>query len=384
MTVSRLQHIPGINVDRVGDAADAAHDPEILRLENMDTDIPPPRAAILATHQAIESDACNSYLPFVGQDSLRRAAAQHVTKLSGVRYDWKSQCIISAGGLNGILNTLLALLEAGDEVVVGDPIYAGLLNRIRLAGGVPKLVPFIPEKTGWRLDLDALRKSASSRTRVVLMVNPSFPTGAHMGREEWEQVASLCQSTNAWLLYDAALERIVFDGRPYLHPASLEGMAERTISVGCATKEYRMIGWRVGWIVGPPSVMNDIALVSMANTCCQVGIAMPGAAAALTSTEDDVPSVVAEWQRRRDILLDELTGLPVIPPHGGWCLLMNLKQLGIDGESASRILLEKAKIAATPMHDWGNLGADYIRFVYANEPVHRLKGVRDRLRQCGW
>jgi len=75
MTVSRLQHIPGINVDRVGDAADAAHDPEILRLENMDTDIPPPRAAILATHQAIESDACNSYLPFLGQDALRKAAA---------------------------------------------------------------------------------------------------------------------------------------------------------------------------------------------------------------------------------------------------------------------------------------------------------------------
>src|SRR5690349_22646975 len=102
MTVSRLQHIPGINVDRVGDAADAAHDPEILRLENMDTDIPPPRAAILATHQAIENDACNSYLPFLGQNALRQAAANHVTKLSGVEYEWNTQCIISAGGLNGI------------------------------------------------------------------------------------------------------------------------------------------------------------------------------------------------------------------------------------------------------------------------------------------
>src|SRR5207253_7525149 len=123
MTVSRLQHIPGIGVDRVGDAADAAHDPEILRLENMDTDIPPPRAAILVTHQAIENDACNSYLPFLGQDSLRQAAARHVSRLSGVPYDWKTQCIISAGGTNGILNTLLALLEPGDEVVLTDPIY---------------------------------------------------------------------------------------------------------------------------------------------------------------------------------------------------------------------------------------------------------------------
>jgi N-succinyldiaminopimelate aminotransferase len=385
MPVSRLQHIPGIGVDRVGDAADAAHDPEILRLENMDTDIPPPRAAILATHQAIESDACNSYLPFLGQDALRKAAVNHVSKLCGFEYDWSSQCVISAGGLNGILNTLLALLEPGDEVVIGDPIYAGLLNRIRLAGGVPKLVPFIPERGGWRLDLEALKKAASSKARVVLMVNPSFPTGAHLSREDWEQIASFCQFTNAWLLYDAALERIVFDGRPYLHPASLDGMAERTITVGCVTKEYRMIGWRVGWVVGPASVLKDVGLVSLTNTCCQVGIAMPGAAAALTSAEEhDVPSVVAEWQRRRDVLLDELTGLPVVPPHGGWCLLMNVKTLGMDGEAASRLLMEKGKIAATHMRDWGSLGQDYIRFVYANEPVHRLKGVRERIRQCGW
>src|ERR1700751_4987792 len=102
MTVSRLKHIPGINVDRVGDAADAAHDPDILRLENMDTDIPPPRAAILATHQAIQNDASNSYLPFMGQKPLREAVAGHVSRLSGIEYDWNSQCIITAGGLNGI------------------------------------------------------------------------------------------------------------------------------------------------------------------------------------------------------------------------------------------------------------------------------------------
>src|SRR6266568_6293007 len=138
MPVTRLQHIPAIGVDRMGNAADAARDPEILRLENMDTDLPPPRAAILATHQAIENDVCNSYLPFMGQQALREAVVRHVHRLCGVEYDWNSQCIITAGGLNGILNTLLALLDPGDEVIVHDPIYVGLLNRIRLAGGVPK------------------------------------------------------------------------------------------------------------------------------------------------------------------------------------------------------------------------------------------------------
>ena len=172
MTVSRLQHVPPIGVDRMGNAADAARDPEILRLENMDTDIPPLWAAILATHQAVENDACNSYLPFHGQQTLRQAAARHVSRLSGVQYDWNSQCIISAGGCNGILNTLLALLEPGDEVILNDPIYVGLLNRVRLAGGVPKLAPLIPGPKGWTLDRDALKKTASPRARIVLMVNP--------------------------------------------------------------------------------------------------------------------------------------------------------------------------------------------------------------------
>src|SRR5215467_12107166 len=162
MAVSRLQHVPPIGVDRMGDAADAAHDPDILRLENMDTDIPPPRAAILATHQAIENDACNSYLPFMGQRALREAAAHHVSHLSGVPYDWETQCLITAGGLNGILNTLLALIEPGDEVILSDPIYVGLLNRVRLANGVPKFAALIPGPKGWSFDRDSLSESRLS------------------------------------------------------------------------------------------------------------------------------------------------------------------------------------------------------------------------------
>jgi aspartate/methionine/tyrosine aminotransferase len=387
MTVSRLQHVPPIGVDRMGDAADAAHDPEILRLENMDTDIPPPQAAILATHEAIENDACNSYLPFMGQRALREAAARHVSRLSGVPYDWETQCVITAGGLNGVLNTLLALIEPGDEVILNDPIYVGLLNRVRLANGVPKFAALTPRPEGWLFDRDSLQKAASPRTRGLLIANPSFPTGAVLNRDDWQAIADLCRSHDAWLLYDAALERILFDGHQYFHPASLPGMAERTITIGGASKEFRMIGWRIGWVVGPKAVVQDISLVNISNVVCQVGIAMPGAAAALTAGDDGdgvgVARAVAEWQRRRDVLLEELSGLPVIPPGGGWSLLVEVQKLGLDCETACRLLLEKGKIAATPMRNWGSEGASaYIRLVYANEPVHRLRGIRQRIRSA--
>ena len=383
MTVSRLRDVPGIGVDRMGNAADQAHDPEILRLENMDTDLPPPRAAILATHQAIENDACNSYLPFLGQDSLRQAAAQHVSRLSGVSYDWKTQCVISAGGTNGILNTLLALLEPGDEVVLTDPIYVGLLNRVRIAGGVPRLVPLIPQANGWRLDTEALQRVVSSKTRLFLIASPSLPSGFVLTIEEWQAIAGLCKEFEAWLLYDAAMERILFDGTPYIHPANLEGMAERTITVGAVTKEYRMIGWRVGWIVGPASVMNDIGLVSMANVVCQVGIAMPGAAAALTASGDGLAAAIGEWQARRDVVLEELDDLPAIPSKGGWSLLLDVGKIGMASETASRLLFEKGKAAATPMTHWGSeRAASYLRIVYSNEPVNRLRGLRQRVRRA--
>jgi N-succinyldiaminopimelate aminotransferase len=383
MPVSRLQHVPGIGVDRMGDAADAAADPQILRLENMDTDIPPPPHAVEATRAAIGRDECNSYLPFMGQDALRQAAAAHVSKQSGVVYDWKRQCIISTGGCSGILNTFLALLEPDDEVIFSDPVYVGLLNRVRLAGGVPRFAPLTPDTTGWRLDLNGLKKAVSRRTRMVLMISPSMPSGAVLNRQEWEAVAEVCQSSNAWLLYDAAMERLLFDGLPHIHPASLPGMAERTITVGAVTKEFRMIGWRVGWIVGPEQVMNDLALVNISNVVCQVGIAMPGATAALTQPGDGVAEATAELQARRDSVLEEMRGLPVIPPGGGWSLLIDVSRLGMDCESASRLLFEKGKIAATPMRNWGgDRAANYVRFVFANEPVRRLRGLGERVRRA--
>jgi aspartate/methionine/tyrosine aminotransferase len=152
VTVSRLREIPGIGVDKVGDAADAAHDPSMLRLENLDTDVPPPAVAIAATHRAVDDPSANSYLPFQGHWPFREAAAAHVTRISGVPHDPATQCVGVAGGLNGITNALLATVEPGQEVVLGDPIYAGLVNRVRLAGGVPRHVRSRPTPQGWSAD----------------------------------------------------------------------------------------------------------------------------------------------------------------------------------------------------------------------------------------
>ena len=154
MAVSRLEHITKIGVEQMGDLADSLGNPNVLRLENLDTDLRPPQSALDFTRQAVDDDDANSYLPFFGLDPLRQAAAALVGRQSGHEYDWKNECVISAGGLSGILNVLLAALEPGDEVLMTDPIYVGLINRVRLAGGVPRFVRLIPSAQGWMLDTE--------------------------------------------------------------------------------------------------------------------------------------------------------------------------------------------------------------------------------------
>jgi aspartate/methionine/tyrosine aminotransferase len=378
--VSRLEKITGIGVDRMGNAADAAHDPEILRLENLDTDIPPPPISIEATRNSIGLDDNNSYLPFLGQDSLRKAATERVLKSCGVGYDWRSECIITAGGMSGILNCLLAMIEPGDEVIVTDPTYVGIINRIRLSGGVPVFVPLIPSQDGWRLDIHTLGKATTFRTKIVL-VSPGMPTGHILTKEEWGAVARVTIQADAWLLYDAAMERILYDKRPLLHPASLPNMKERTITVGSASKELRMIGWRVGWVVGPKAIMNDISLVSISNVVCQTGISMAGVAAGLNAPDDGLRAAIAVWEERRNTLLHELKGLSVITPHGGWSLLLEATCYGMSSTELTERLFKEAKIATTPMVGWGETASKYVRFVFSNEPKQRLIGLGKKVKR---
>ena len=153
---------------------------------------------------------------------LRGVAARHVSGLSGVSYSGERNCVISAGGLSGILNVLLATIEIGDEVIVTDPTYAGLINRVRLAGGVPRFTPFGFEPgREWRLDREALRASIGPKTTAMLLMSPSMPSGGCLDAGDWALVAELCVAHDLLLIVDTAMERLVFDCRPVLHPAGL-------------------------------------------------------------------------------------------------------------------------------------------------------------------
>src|SRR5918999_4587231 len=294
MGTRRMAAIPGFGIDRV--AAAVGRDPEVLRLENLDTDLLPPEEALRATREAVGLDDANSWLPFTGKAELRRAVADQVEGRSGVAFDPETQVVITCGEGDAMVDALFVTTDPGDEVILTHPTYAGMINRVRIVGAVPRLVPLRPVDGEWRLDTEALAAAVTARTRAIFVANPGMPTGNHLNDEEWKAIASICVEGDVWLVYLAWMERILFDRRQYRHPASLPGMAGRVIHVGSVTMEQRMIGWRIGWVVCPPELGDDAARAHIYNGLTAGGIAQAGAVAALQAPPEDLAGAGAGWE----------------------------------------------------------------------------------------
>jgi aspartate/methionine/tyrosine aminotransferase len=373
-----LDDVVGFGIDKV--AAAAGEDLDVLRMENLDTDVDPPPGVVEATRAATGPWEYNSWLPFSGRRDLKEAVADHVERASGIRYDPGTEIVIATSDGSGLLDALLATTDPGDEVILTDPTYAGMINRVRLAGAVPRFAACTPVDGEWRLDTDALRAAVTDKTRALFLQNPTFPSGMVFDDDEWRAIVDLVLDRDLHLIYWGVMESVLFDGRRLVHPASFEGMRDRTITLGSVSCEFRMIGWRVAWAVAEPDTAEALGTVHIYNGLVASGFAQAGALAALRSDPAGLADAAAEFQRRRDVVMEELDGLPAVAASGGWALLLDTEAMGIPPPEASRRLLEQ-KVAATPMTAWGETVAPrYIRFVFSREPVDRLRQLGGRVR----
>src|SRR5919108_1707999 len=190
----RLNDVQGFGIDRTALAADARsaarHDWPVLRMENLDTDLALPPEAIPETVRGLERPAANSWLPFTGDMDLRAAVSDFLAERTGRRYDPAREIVITSGGTEGILDVLLATVDPGDEVLLTDPTYAGIVNRVRLAGGVPRFAPYRVEGGEWRLDVGAVAAAAAAGPALAVLMSPSMPSGAALDEREWEAVCA--------------------------------------------------------------------------------------------------------------------------------------------------------------------------------------------------
>lgn len=350
--------------------------PGAFRLENADTNLAPPAHVLEATRKAVGVDRYNSYLPLHGLTELREAVAERYSADSGLRYDPEGEVVITSGAGEAMLCSLLSFVNPGDRVLLTSPTYSGMAQRVRLANGV-QVFAKLNEMHGWHLDLEDFQKKAVG-CKVIFYISPCMPTGTVFSREETEIIAETAENNDSVVIFNASLDKIFYDGNKVSNPASFKDMKDRTIIVGSVSKNYNMMGWRIGWAVGPRDLIRPVEDVHIFNGIMPSGITQAGATAALSGPQNWVADAVKVYQRRRDILLEGLEKIPgvsVVKPEGGYYFIANISRLKVKSPEFCKRLLEEKNVATTPMVAWGSddFGYDHVRFIFTNESEERLE-----------
>jgi aspartate/methionine/tyrosine aminotransferase len=356
--------------------------PGAFRLENADSDLKPPAHAVQATRDAVGEDRFNSYLPLHGLPELRQSIASRYRDDLGLRYDPDGEIVVTSGIGEAMLDVLLSYVNEGDGVLMTNPTYNGMAQRVRLAGGKQVFTNQV-EADGWHLDPADLRRAARG-CKVIFYGSPAMPTGVIFGRDETEGLAEAAVENDALVLFNGAVDKLVFEGKDVINPATLPGMRERTILTGSVTKNYNMIGWRIGWAAGPRDLMKPVHDVHIFNGIMASGYSEAGAAAALSGPQGYLTESNRTYRKRRDALIAELSQIPgfrIVPPDGGYFFIANISALGVSARDFCERLLEEEDVAITPMNAWGadDFGDQHVRFIFTNEPEARLVEAGQRI-----
>ncbi len=331
-----------------------------------DTEVP--AAVADGAIQAIR-EGNNIYTRLDGIAPLREAIARKLKRDNHLTVDPASEVLVTSGATGGFYAALLALLDPGDEVVLFEPFYGYHLNTITALGILPVTVPLA--LGSWALDLDRLRAAITPKTRALVINSPSNPCGKVFSRTELEAVAAIAEEHDLFIITDEIYEYFVFDGTEHISPATLPGMAERTISVSGLSKTFSITGWRIGYLTASPRWLPSIAYFHDLTYVCAPSPFQYGAAAGLL----DIPvtfytGLAAEYQAKRDLLCSALAAAGFSPyvPSGAYYVLADVSSLaGHTAKEKARTLLRErgvAAVAGTAFFHEGR-GENLLRFCFA-------------------
>ena len=337
-------------------------------------DFPTPEAIVEAAVTACRDPRNHRYTPTAGLPELRKAIADKTARDSGFAVG-SSQVLVTNGGKQAIANAFATLLDPGDEVLVPAPYWTTYPEAIALAGGVAVAVD-TDESTGFKATPDQLERAATDRTKVLLFVSPSNPTGAVYSPEEVELIGRWALDSGVWVLTDEIYEHLVYGDAVFTSmPAAVPGLADTCVVVNGVAKTYAMTGWRVGWIVGPADVVAAATNLQSHATSNVCNIAQRAALAAVSGDLSAVAEMRAVYDRRRrtiTAMLNEIPGVTCPDPEGAFYAFPSVEGLlgvPIAGRVASSslelaaLVLDEAKVAFVPGEAFGAPG--YARFSYA-------------------
>jgi N-succinyldiaminopimelate aminotransferase len=317
----------------------------------------------------------NQYPPGPGIPELRQAIAVHQRDFWGLDYDPDGEILVTAGATEAIAATILALCEAGDEVVCFEPYYDSYAASIALASAVRRPVTLRPVEGRYRFDPDELRAAFSARTRLVLLNTPHNPTGKVFTADELTLIARLCVQHDVLAVTDEVYEHLVFTdaAAPHTPLATLPGMRERTVQISSAGKTFSCTGWKVGWACGPAPLVSAVLRVKQFLTFVNAGPLQPAVAVALGLPPAYYEKFAAELQYKRDLLCAGLAeaGFAVLRPEGTYFVTADITPLGgTDGVEFCRSLPSRCGVVAVPtqvFYDHVDAGRRIVRFAFCKK-----------------
>ncbi len=343
-----------------------------------------------AAQEAIAAD-CNQYAITWGAKPLRDAIARQMRVWQGLEVDPETEITVCCGSTEAMIASLLAITNAGDEVVIFEPFYENYGPDAILSGATPRFVKLHPPaapQDEWTVDRQELRSAFSYRTKAIILNTPNNPTGKVFTRAELEYIRDLCVEFDALAITDEIYEHILYDGAQHISIARLDGMRERTITINGMSKTYSVTGWRVGWAVAPPRLSGAIRKV---HDFLTVGAAAPlqaAGAVALGLPASYYEQLAVAYRARRDRLLPALraAGFHAFVPRGAYYIMTDISGFGFpDDISFARHLVQDIGVAVVPGSSFYNdprLGAQQVRFAFCkrdatlDEAAARLLRVR--------
>jgi aspartate aminotransferase len=326
------------------------------------------------------NDGLTRYTPPNGILSLRKVIAEDAGRRRGVEFQ-PDQVVVSPGAKPNLFFPTLALIEPGDEVIYPNPGFPTYEAMIRVAGGTPVPVPLLEEKN-FSFDLESFNRLINDHTKLIILNSPSNPTGGVIPQADLEQIASAAHRYNCWVLSDEIYARIVYDNASVPSIAALPGMLDRTIIVDGFSKTYAMTGWRLGFGIMPKGLANEVQLMLTHSVGCTAHFVQVAGIEALTGPQEQVDLVVAEYQRRRNAIVEGLNAIPGIicqRPQGAFYVFPNFKSFGYTSSELVDLILDNAGVAVLPGSSFGKYGEGYLRLVYSNS-IENIERAIDKIR----
>lgn len=359
----RMQTVPPSGIRKFFDLLSTIEDVISLGVGEPDYVTPAPiREAAIASIERGDTHYTSNY----GLMELREKLSDHIQRLYGVYYDPKDEIVITSGSSEAFDIALRALLDPGDEVLCADPCYVAYLPATRMAGGVFVPVPTYAEND-FRLLAGDVEAAITPRTKAILLGYPSNPTGATMGREDLVAIGEVAARHDIPVISDELYDRMTYVGSHTCF-AALPGMHGRTVLLGGFSKAYAMTGWRLGWVAAPRQLSEAVMKVHQYVMMSAPTAAQYAGIAAIDHGESFVAEMVAEYDRRRRLIVDgfRAIGLPTFEPRGAFYAFPSVEPTGMDSVTFSERLLAEERVAVVPGSAFGACGEGYVRACYAS------------------